>query len=511
MQAQFNQAVTFHKAGNLKAAEDIYRQLLSIQPDHPVVNARLATLLQQSKRLVDSLPFFACAIEGLPSEVELIMQAVALANQLGETKQAESWLRAVLIQQPKHALACEQLAGVLVANHNETEALDWAKQSIKLNPQNANAYNLKGLALSRLGETEKGYKCFQKAIKLNPGQLGVIRNLILYGKGKKEPTLEALIPQLESQLARGLPDQAKMNIAYILAMYYEKADAAKGFSYLKLGNDCNRKGYHYDHLETVAMFSSLTKGLGQDLKLAFEGAGLSDASPIFILGMPRSGTTLIEQILSSHSRVEAEGEMEDLRQSFELSSDHILNLGLDVSQRVTACIDVVNRYLSGVKARQKAQFFTDKMPYNFMMLGLIAMALPNAKIIHCTRDPLETCYSIYKQNFSGSHAYTNDLVELGQYYTLYQSQMTHWNELFGAQIYEANYEKMVENSEQEIANVLAYCGLEVEPQCLEFHKNKRAVRTASVAQVRQPIYKDAMKASTPVAKYLQPLRDVLGY
>jgi len=146
-----------------------------------------------------------------------------------------------------------------------------------------------------------------------------------------------------------------------------------------------------------------------------------------------------------------------------------------------------------------------------MMLGLIAMALPNAKIIHCTRDSLETCYSIYKQNFSGSHAYTNDLVELGQYYTLYQSQMAHWNELFGEQVYEANYEKMVENSEQEIANLLAYCDLDVESQCLEFHKNKRAVRTASVAQVRQPIYKDAIKASTPVAKYLQPLRDVLGY
>lgn len=509
MQAQFNQAVAQHQAGNLPAAEASYRKLLALNPQHPIVNARLATLLSQSQRGHQAMDHFRLAVAGLPTEVELIMQAVAVANQVGEAKQAEVWLRTVLELEPGHVLANEQLAGVLVANHQEQEALEFAKQAIKLSPKNANAYNLKGLAQSRLGDTEKGYKSFQKALKLNPGLLSAIRNLILYGKGRKEPMLDGLIPQLEAQLKRQLPETAKMNIAYIISMYYDKRDPAKAFAHLKLGNDCNRRGYQYDHHTTQHTFSQLVNGLGQDLKHAFEGKGLEDDSPIFILGMPRSGTTLIEQILSSHSQVEAEGEMEELRQLFEPASELILNTSADIEQRVEAGLGVVKAYLKAVRSRQAAQFFTDKMPYNFMLLGLIAMALPKAKIIHCTRDPIETCYSIYKQNFSGSHAYTNELTELGQYYNLYLSQMACWQEMFGERIYQASYEDMVENSEQEITNLLAFCDLPMEAACLSFHKNKRAVRTASVAQVRQPIYKDAIKASAAVSAQLMPLKQIL--
>ena len=144
-----------------------------------------------------------------------------------------------------------------------------------------------------------------------------------------------------------------------------------------------------------------------------------------------------------------------------------------------------------------------------MFVGLIALALPNAKIIHCTRDPLETCFSIYKQNFSGNHAYSTDLVGLGQYYNLYKSLMGYWESMFGQQIFEANYEKIVDNSEQEIEKLLEFCSLEKESACFEFHKNKRAVRTASVSQVRQPIYRDSIKASTPYLEYLKPLVDAL--
>jgi hypothetical protein len=149
------------------------------------------------------------------------------------------------------------------------------------------------------------------------------------------------------------------------------------------------------------------------------------------------------------------------------------------------------------------------MPYNFMFLGLIALALPNAKIIHCTRDPLETCFSIYKQNFSGSHAYSTDLVGLGQYYNLYKTLMAHWQSLFGDQIFEANYERIVDDSAVEIGKLLEFCSLVKEPACFEFHKNKRVVRTASVSQVRQPIYRDSIKASTPYLEYLKPLINTL--
>lgn len=510
MQELFNQAQSLHQQGQLPKAELIYRQILEKVPGQPLVCSRLAMLLQQSGRVGEALPLVKIAIEALPQEFDLLMQGVGIATPLGENLIAEQWLRQAIELKPKNAQAHEQLAGVLIACHKEKEALQSCKTLIKLAPKNANAYNLKGLALSRLGDTDKGYSAFQKSLKLNPGQIAVIRNLILYGKGKKEPLLDTLIPQLEDKVA--LPQQApavRMNIAYILSMYYERAkNTSKAFRYLKLGNDINRQSNPYEHKQTEAQFALLSQAFNQALLSEIQGKGLGDASPIFILGMPRSGTTLIEQILSSHSEVGAEGEIIDLRDSF-AKHESILNAQLPIERRVDECLVAAREYIARVRERQSNRYFTDKMPYNFMLVGLILAALPKAKIIHCTRDPLETCFSIYKQNFAGSHSYTNELTELGLYYNSYRGLMSYWQSIADGRIYEANYESMVDDSEQEIARLLEYCGLEPEAACFEFHKNKRAVRTASVAQVRQPIYKDAMKASAPYAKHLAPLIEQL--
>lgn len=506
MQALFQQADIHLKKGDFPKAEALYRELLSQEPNHPLLNSRMALLLSQTQRPHEALRTISTSISALPDHPDLLNQGVSLATLVGENDQAETWLKRLIALKPNELSLKEQLTGVLIGNHKEDQALELAKQLIKLAPDNANAYNLKGLALSRLGETEKGYKAFLKALKLNPGQLAVIKNMLIYGKGKKEPLLDKLIPQLETKLeTQNQAPTVQMNIAYILSMYFDKAkNPNKSFHYLKMGNDINRSNYHYSNDDTRSQFDQLMATFSAELKKAFEGQGLEDDSAIFILGMPRSGTTLVEQILSSHSLVEAEGEITDFKDSV-AAYDNILSASLSAEQKVTQCVNVAKQYLSSVRQRQSATFFTDKMPYNFMFLGLIAMALPNAKIIHCTRDPLETCFSIYKQNFTGSHVYTNELTELGQYFGEYQRMMTHWQSLFPDQIYEVNYERVVADSEQEITQLLNYCGLTLEPQCFNFHKNKRAVRTASVSQVRQPIYKDALKASSPYRAQLAPL------
>lgn len=511
MQAQLQQAEQFHRQGNIREAEKGYRSLLQQNPSQPLLNSRLATLLSQTQRNAEALTYIKRAIDAVPTHPELLTLGVSIATALAENQLAEDWLVSLSQLKPDDLSILEQLAGVMIGNHQEAKALELARTIIKKSPDNANAYNLKGLALSRLGETEKGYKAFQKALKLNPGHLAVIRNLLIYGKNKSEPLLDALIPQLEQRML--MPNMAppvKMNLAYIISMYYEKKRVHdKAFRYLKVGNDINRANVQYSHTQTVIQFQALKECFNEDLKTAFQGQGLEDASPIFILGMPRSGTTLIEQILSSHSRVGAEGEILDLRKQFEKQAGTLLDTAPQ-AQKIKHSLQVAKAYLDAVRVRQKAEFFTDKMPYNFMLLGLIALAMPNAKIIHCTRDPIETCYSIYKQNFSGSPAYTNDLQELGLYYKEYQSLMSHWQILFGEQIYEANYERMVAEPEAEISALLAYCKLEPEAQCYAFHKNKRAVRTASVSQVRQPIYKDSLKASAPYLEQLAPLINVLN-
>ena len=518
MQQLFERASQLHKQGNIDEAERAYQELLSQAPDHPVLNARLATLYVQSKRSRDALPLFAKGIEGLPQDEQLIQHAANVAAQLGENVYAAKWMAILLQRHPDNAQLAAQYVGILIANHQEEEALKLVNTQIKKDPQNAQLLNFKGMALSRLGEGDKAYKFFEKALRLNPGQVGVVRNLIIHGKGKKQPLLDELVPQYEQKLRQGgMAPEALMNIAYVVSMYYDKkGDKAKSFDYLKQGNDINRSSYQYAHSQTQQMFTMLRQVLStevlNELSMLPEIEG-GDA-PIFVLGMPRSGTTLIEQILSSHSKVGAEGELKTLGDCMTKYNEVIMGSGT-AKQKALALQSVFKEYLQQVRAMQAQRnealpiFFTDKMPYNYMMSGLISAVLPKAKIVHCTRDAVETCFSIYKQNFSGNHGYTNELRELGMYYNLYEQLMQENAERFDGRIYEANYERMIADSESEIEQLLAYCGLDMEANCLMFHKNKRAVRTASVAQVRQPIYKDAVKASKPFEAQLKPLTDIL--
>lgn len=518
MQAQFEQASKLHQQGQLAEAEIIYRQILEADENVPAVVARLAVVLAQTKRGREALPLFAQAIDQLPNDIQLIQQAANIAAQLGENVYAERWLGLLINKHPGNNTLQAQYVGVLIAVHKEKKALVLVNSMLKKEPQNAQLLNFKGMCLSRLSEGDKAYKYFEKALRVNPGQVGVVRNLIIHGKGKKQPLLEQIVPQYEKRLTQpGLSPEEKMNIAYVVSMYYEKKDdARRSFEFLKQGNDLNRTSYNYSHSETESLFGLLKSSLTDQFIQACRDLTphKDSAAPIFILGMPRSGTTLIEQILSSHSRVDAEGELQTLSECFQKETDLVLSDAPDVD-RADGLARVFNAYLEQVRAMQSQrgesipEFFTDKMPYNFMMAGFIAAALPNAKIIHCTRDPLETCFSIYKQNFSGTHAYKNDLVELGGYFKAYEGFMAFLNERFPGQIYEANYERMVADSETEIEKLVAHCGLEMESACLMFHKNKRAVRTASVAQVRQPIYKDAVRASKPFEKELKPLIDIL--
>jgi len=518
MQQQFELAGKLHQQGKFGEAEKIYRDLLQQDHNHPALNARLASLMVASKRARESLPLFAKAIAGLPSDVQLLQHAANVAAQQGANVYAAKWMKALLSLVPDNLQLASQYVGILIANHQEQDALDLVNSLIKKDPQNAQLLNFKGMALSRLGEGDKAYKFFERALKLSPGQIGIVRNLIIHGKGKKQPLLDQLIPQYEQKLrAGGLNNEAKMNIAYVLSMYFDKSGAEdKSFDYLKFGNDINRSTYQYSHAQTQHLFTLLSNAVDEDLLAELEKLPPIDGgdAPIFILGMPRSGTTLIEQILSSHSKVGAEGELQNLRDCFQTHSDLILS-DAPAEQRAKALHAVFANYIKQVREmqaqREGAQpvLFTDKMPYNFMMCGFIAAVMPDAKIIHCQRDAVETCFSIYKQNFSGTHAYSKELVELGSYYNLYEQHMEAVSGQFDGRIYAANYEQMVSDSESQIKALLEFCGLDMESACLMFHKNKRTVRTASIAQVRQPIYKDAVKASKPFEAQLAPLIETL--
>jgi hypothetical protein len=266
----------------------------------------------------------------------------------------------------------------------------------------------------------------------------------------------------------------------------------------------------------MAMFENLRHVFTPEFFKAKSGHGDSSWAPIFIVGMPRSGTTLMEQVLASHSKVFGAGELETFKEAIgelihgqgvlpaypalaaALSQDQIGQLGNLYTKRVRALAP-------------EAESIVDKMPLNFMFVGLIHLALPNARIINLRRNPLDTCVSCFSLLFTGSQPFAYDLAELGRYYRGCERVMDHWHKVLppGVMI-DVQYEDLVDDIEGEGRRVLRHCGLEWEDACRDFHDTERAVRTASLMQVREPVYRRAIGSWQRYAKYLGPLADALG-
>jgi len=247
------------------------------------------------------------------------------------------------------------------------------------------------------------------------------------------------------------------------------------------------------------------------------GYGSKSADPIFILGMPRAGSTLIEQILASHSSVEGTMELPDIVMlAASLSGKKMPNAtplypGVLGKASAEACRELGERYISQTRIQRKTgkPFFIDKMPNNFLHIGLIRLALPNAKIIDARRHPMACCFSAYKQQFTEGHRYAYGLADVGGFYRKYVELMDHFDHAIPGKVHRVIYEKMIDDTEAEIRCLLAYCELPFEDSCLRFYENKRPVRTPSSQQVRQPIYRDGIEHWRHYEEWLQPLKEAL--
>nr|WP_277348886.1 sulfotransferase [Sneathiella limimaris] len=308
-------------------------------------------------------------------------------------------------------------------------------------------------------------------------------------------------------------DKANVLFAYAKALEDLKQNK-KSFSVYLQANQAHRATYSYDIEETAAEFEEIRNTISPDFFKAHKNSGVQDNRPIFVLGMPRSGTSLVEQILASHRAVYGAGELYNLEKTYfylirqkgersfseafaNASEEFLKELGSDYIQQLN-------------KLGSKASFIIDKMPRNFIYTGLIKLILPNAKIIHCKRTPEDTCLSIYKKFFVGDQKFAYDLEELGRFYNLYLNHMEYWKSLLGDDLYEVTYEEMIADQESETRKLLDYCELDWDDNCLQFYKTKRAVRTASTDQVRQPIYKSSVEAWRTYEEELQPLTAILN-
>ena len=364
-------------------------------------------------------------------------------------------------------------------------------------------------AATALGDLEEAEVLLDKVIELNPLDYAAYYNRAVL---RKQSQANNHIEQMEAVLLKQQENSdAKVQLGYALAKEYEDLGKhAQSFTKLKAAADARKKMLSYSVEGDVATMEQIAEAMNNsfftEMPTTDQGSG-----PIFIVGQPRSGTTLVDRILSSHSQVESLGEINDFAQIFTQAIGAVQSKSELVLRSTTLDFELVGKqYLTSTKARNAAApFLVDKTPANSLYIGLIAKALPNAKIIHLCRNPMDTCYAMYKTLFRMGYPYSYSLEDLGTYYVAYFKLMQHWREHLPGRILDLNYESLVQNQESESRRLLEHCGLEWQESCLDFYKNSSASATASAAQVRQPMYQSSIEKWREYKDELAPLYAIL--
>ncbi len=378
-----------------------------------------------------------------------------------------------------------------------------------MQPRNAEYLFALSAAEIAVGKLKAAEQHLTAAIALNPQDYDAYRNRSTL---KTQSPEENHVDEIETLLDAGAMTPAgEVQLCYALAKEYEDlGEDETSFRYLKRGADARRAMMDYRVDGDIAVMKRLRsvfdKGLMQDHVDGCEAIG-----PIFVIGLPRSGTTLVDRILSSHSEVDSLGEINN----FAYSLLHTIGQGGDKLKLVELsadidCAELGQRYFDSVRSYSKAgPCFIDKTPLNYLYVGLIRRALPNARIVHVYRNSMDSCYGMYRALFRAGYPFSYDIDDLAQYYIAYRQLMDHWRDVAPGGFLNVSYEALVDDQERVSRQLVEYCGLPWEPACLEFHKNRSAVSTASSAQVRQPVYRDALQRWRRYEKQLQPLVETL--
>ncbi|HEX3636039.1 MAG TPA: sulfotransferase [Paraburkholderia sp.] len=425
---------------------------------------------------------------------------------------------------PRNADLHHGLGWAFEQMHRLEQAVEAYREAVRLKPGADGSHNNMANCLQALGRFDESHEAYRRAIEAAPQVPLYYRNFVQSKRLGADDPVFAGLEQLVGVAASFAPaNQAEIHFAYAQALSDVGRNDASFDHFLK-ANALHRPGVHYDEAASLGLFACLPEFLSAEVLAAKRGLGDPSAAPIFIIGMPRSGSTLIEQILASHPQVFGAGERSEFGEALvncigrdagdplridiealqNLSATQLRPLGADYLRRMHTALPELRAATPGY-AR-----FTDKYPFNFVNVGLIHLALPNARFVHSSRSPLQTCLSIFSRIFHDV-PFGYDLGELGRYYRAYDALMAHWQQVLpeGTMI-EIKYEELVEDFEVNVRRLLAHCGLEWDERCLSFHQTVRRVSTASAAQVRRPLYKTSVQRWQPQPALLRPLLDGLG-
>lgn len=502
------------RMGNLKEAERIYRDVLARDPDNVDALRLLAGVAMRAKQWGDAEVLLERALRIAPDFYQGWMD-------LGHARQEQDRMDAAL-DAFQHAIRLEPRkpngyaasGTALGMSGQHEEAIAFFEQALELNESHAGALAGLGHVLKTIGRQEDAISAYRTCVERNPGHGEAwwsLANLKTFRFTDDEiATMESLVGN------ESLASEPRANLQFALGKAWEdKADFDRAFDWYRAGNENRRLRESYDPVQTMDSHDEFISVFSAEFISQKVGAGCESEAPIFIVGLPRSGSTLLEQILASHPEVEGTHELPDLSRT--ARSIGLERNSLHGYPRAVTVLDADEFRLLGEDYLRRSERhrelrrprFTDKMPNNFVHVGLISMILPNAKIIDARRHPLDSCLGSYKQLFARGQPFTYDLFELGEFYLEYVRLMKHWDDVLPGKVLRVQYEDVVADVEGQTRRLLDYCELPWNDACLRFYESDRAVKTASSEQVRQPIYSSARHRWRNYEKHLDPLIDVL--
>jgi tetratricopeptide (TPR) repeat protein len=488
-----------------------FDRAIALRPDCSEALNYRGVALRVLARFEEALASYDRAIALRPDHVEALNNRGNALRDLHRAEEALASFDRAIALRPDFAPAHANRSNALLDLDRAEEALASCDKAIALKPDYAIAHDNKGLILRELGRFDEATAALEQAIKLAPMQIRSYHNLA----ASKRLTLGDPRLQAMEELARSAPslthdDQIYLHFALGKALA-DVGDHDRSFLHLSRGNALKRQRTLYDEASALGSLERTRAIFTREMMQRHEGQGEPCAAPVFVFGMPRSGTTLIEQILASHPKVFGAGEIAAFADAVArleggpgnasrfpevvstLGSARLRGFGVDYVEHIRPSAPAAER-------------ITNKTTDNFRFAGLVHLALPNARMIHARRNPVDTCLSCFSTLFAGNIPFAYDLAELGRYYKAYDALMAHWRETLppGAML-EVAYEDVVADLEGQARRIVAHCGLEWDARCLDFHRTERRVRTASAAQVRRPIYRSSVERWRAYEPWLGPL------
>ncbi|WFP78682.1 tetratricopeptide repeat-containing sulfotransferase family protein [Mesorhizobium sp. WSM4906] len=541
-------ALQLHQAGRRQEAESLYRQVLGQQPNHAAALHFLGLLLHQTGRSEEGLDlieqsvtlqprnadflnnmgtvmrdlgrvaaavdFFRGAVDIRPDQLAARDNLGSSLKQLGQFEGAEEIFRGTIGRNPFHVRARIGLAETLQEAGRLDEAIALFRESLSIRPKDAELLYGLGVAMMEKGKLAEAADLARQAVAIAPA---MAKAWLLLTQVKRQSERDAELAGMEAEHAKAPQDSlARMQLSFGLGKANDDLkDYGRAFDYFAEGNAIRRKGIDYDPVRTRDEFEAMKAVFDKAFFEKHRPSDISDDTPIFVVGMPRSGTTLVEQIIASHPQVYGAGELSILKtavgKQFPMSMPGGFPWGI-ADMPDTAFAEAGQAYLDMLHTRYPGfRHVTDKMPGNFLLVGFLHMMLPKAKIVHCARDAAATCLSIFKVHFRGdSHRYGYDLGELADFHNLYVDIMAHWHKVLPGVVHDVRYEDFVADQEGQTRALMAHLGLPWDDKVLSFHETDRPVRTASAAQVRQPMYQGSIDLWKRYGDRLKPLLDKLN-